>query len=208
MFDSRLELGIKLPSPEGVKKVSVAFPSATDWYEWRRKKRITQRDLGRRSSQIDPSKPEQADVDLFRKIVRTAEDASPVEVDESEAFFIVNKLAECEVTERPERDGNTFVLRLKIFGKLETIHRLRVPTMREMMDYERQRSAVTFGQYGTQEIRINFQASAELYDRLVKEVTGYEHPDPKDIPVPHKAQIVNELLQELRAEQEEDEPGE
>lgn len=196
MFDSKAELGIRLLD----RRVSVSMPSDTEWIEWRRKKKIQQKDLGRRSFQMESSKPEQADTDLFNKINRGAAIEGAAPVDEAEAFYVINKLAECEVREQPERDGSQFVIQMRVLGKLDTTHVLRVPSMKEMMDYERTRSSVTFGQYGTQEIRINYRAAADLYEKLKVRADGYVN----DIPVPHKAEAINVLLQEIRAEQDEE----
>jgi hypothetical protein len=88
---------------------------------------------------------------------------------------------------------------MKIMRKLATTHTLKLPSVKEMMDYERARSSVVFAAYGSQEIKINFRASADLYDKLKISTEGYAG----DVPVPHKAEAVNILLQEIRAEQEE-----
>jgi hypothetical protein len=105
LFDSTLELGIKLPSPEGVKRVSVSFPSDADFSEWRRKKKIVQKDLGRRSFQIEASQPEQCDLDLLKKILVTEEGQPTPEIDEAEASYIVSKLAESEVPDKAGAGG-------------------------------------------------------------------------------------------------------
>src|SRR3954470_2537607 len=134
MFDSTLELGIKLPSPEGFKRVSVVFPSAADWQTWRRAKKIQQKDLGRRSFQIEPTKPEQSDMDLFKKIVREHDgDTSAENIDMAEAAFIIGHISGCETTERPEREGSAFAIRMKVLNRFSVTHVLRVPTMKEMM---------------------------------------------------------------------------
>jgi hypothetical protein len=209
LFDSRLELGIKLPSPDGVKRVFVSIPSDTNWETWRRKKRITQRDLGRRSFQIEASKPEPCDLDLFKKaLVAEQEDGYTLPADPADAAadaaFVIGLLTTVEATGRPSREGSLFRIELKVMGRHSTVHVLRMPSMREMLEYERVRSSITFGQYGTQEIRVNYRAAAELYDKLVKreQLEGYAEGSP--IPVIHKAEAVNVLLQEIRAEQDED----
>jgi hypothetical protein len=86
---------------------------------------------------------------------------------------------------------------MKVMNRLTTTHKLRIPSVQEQMDYERMRSSVIFGKYG-QEIRINFQAAIDLYEKLKLETSGYAN----DIPVTHKAEAINVLLQELRAEDE------
>lgn len=199
MFDVKQDLAIKIPSPEGVKRAEVRYPTDAEWIEWRRKKRIQQKDLGRRSFQIEASKPEQADLELYQKIRNPNQESAP-QIDEAEAYYIISELVGAEVAERPERDGQSFAIKLKAMRRFSTLHVLRVPTMKESMEYERMRSSVVFGQYGTQEIRVNFSAAAGLYDKLKQRVEGYVG----EVPVPHKAEAVNVLLQEIRAEQDEE----
>lgn len=197
-----LELGIKVPGPEGVRKVFVSFPSDADVATWRRAKSIVQKDIGRRQSIIEATKPGKEDLDLYRKIRRTGEDSEElVELDESESNLLISKLLTCDVPEAPEREGSTFLIRMRVMDATDTVHVLKVPTVREMMDYERTRSSVIFGQYGRQEIRINYRAAGEFYDKLLSRVEGYED---NKVPVHHKAEALNELLQAIRAEQEEE----
>jgi hypothetical protein len=198
MFDMlKGEIALNLHSPDGPKKVLVRFPTDSEFIEWRRKKKIVQKDLGRRKFQIESSVPEACDLTLLSEI-RLDKENGP-SLDEAEAYYAIGQLAEAEVKEQPQREGSAYVIRMKIMRKLTTKHTLRVPSVREMMDYERMRSSVVFGQYGQQEIRINFRASAELYDKLKLSTEGYAN----EIPVPHKAEAVNVLLQEIRGEQEE-----
>lgn len=195
MFDIKAEIGIPIPGAQS-KKAVVRFPTDEEFTVWRRKKKVQQKDLGRRSFQIEQSKPEPIDLELYNKI-RT--DAGSSEIDEAEAYYVINRLADCEVSSRPEREGDSYTIQMKIMRKLTTSHTLRIPSVKEMMDYERMRSAVIFGQYGNQEIKINFQASSDLYDKLKVSTQGYLN----GVPVPHKAEAINVLLQEVRAEQEE-----
>lgn len=204
-FDTKQEIAVKVQAPEGIKTVLVSMPTDSQWADWRRKKKIHQTDLGRRNYTIDPSKADAVDLQLFQAIRRTAEDVAPCDIDVYEAAYILGKLSECDIPERPERDGSHFTLKLKVMGRILTEHRLRVPTMKEMMEYERQRSSVVFGAYNTQEIRINLRAAGKLYDDVHQSHEGYVN----DVPIIHKAEVVNALLQEIRSEQEEvDEPGE
>jgi hypothetical protein len=87
---------------------------------------------------------------------------------------------------------------MRIMDKLPTTHTLRIPSVKEMMDYERMRSAVVFGKFG-QEIKINFSAASDLYDKLKVSTEGYAN----DIPVPHKAEAVAALIQQIQREQDE-----
>ena len=198
MFDAKAEIGLTLPSPDGPKKIVVHYPSDEQFIDWRRKKKVVQKDLGRRSFQIESSKPEPGDLALLNAIRVDKEDGPAI--DEAEAYYIMGQLSECEVSTRPEREGSSYTIQMKIMRKLNVSHTLRIPSVKDMMDYERMRSSVVFGQYGHQEIKINFRASADLYDKLKVATGGYKG----DVPVPHKAEAINVLLQEIRAEQEEE----
>jgi hypothetical protein len=193
MFDSRAEIGITIQG-EQPKKVSVRFPSDDQFIAWRRKKKVLQKDLGRDKFQIEQSKPEDCDLALVNAI---RADKDGPEIDKAEAVHILNRLAKCEVPTRPEREGQAFVIEMKVMNRIATTHKLRIPSVQEQMDYERMRSSVIFGKYG-QEIRINFQAAADLYEKLKVQTSGYAN----DVPVVHKAEAINVLLQELRAEDE------
>lgn len=195
MFDSKAEIGLTIQG-DPPKKVVVRFPNDSEFIAWRRKKKVVQKDLGRRSFQIESSKPEAVDLALVNAL---RVDTDGPTLDEAESYYILTRLAECEVDTRPDREGSSYVITMKVMRKLTTTHTLRIPSVKEQMDYERMRSSVTFGQYGRQEIKINFQAAAELYDKLKVSVTGYAN----DVPVSHKAEAINVLLQELRADQEE-----
>lgn len=199
MFDMKAEFGLTLQSPEGPKKVVVKYPDDNQVIEWRRKKKIVQKALGR-SFEIAPSKPEACDVALLSAIRIDKEDGP--QIDEAEAFYIIGQLTDTNVTERPEREGSLYTIRMKVMRKLYTSHSLRIPSVKEQMDYDRMRSSVVFLQYGNQEIRLNYRASGELYDQLRQSTEGYRG----DVPVAHKAEAINVLLQEIRAKEEEPEP--
>jgi hypothetical protein len=195
MFDSKAEIGLTIQG-EPPKKIVVRVPTDSEFIAWRRKKKVVQKDLGRRKFQMEQSKPEPCDLALVSAI-RVDKDGPSI--DEAEAIHIIGRLTECDVPNRPDREGSAYVIAMKVMRRLATSHTLRIPSVKEQMDYERMRSSVIFGQYGQQEIRINFQAAAELYDKLKVSVDGYAN----DVPVFHKAEAVNVLLQELREEQEE-----
>jgi hypothetical protein len=207
LFDTQAPISINLISPDGPKKVSVRYPTDDEFSDWRRKKKMQQKDLGRRSFQITPLTPEDCDLALANAIRLDKENGPPI--DKAEAYFIVNRLLETEVREQPEREGSQFTIKMVVMRRLPVTHTLRVPSVQEMMDYERGRSSVTFGQYGQQDIRINYRAAGKLYDSLKQATSGYTN----GVPIPHKAEAINVLLQEIRAEQEDtpledDETGE
>lgn len=197
MFDLKAATNLTLNNEDGsAKKIVVRSPTDAEFIAWRRKKKVIQKDLGRGEYKIDPSVPGAADLELLAAI-RLDEDGPAV--NEKEAAFILGRLAECEVSTQPERDGAAFRIKMRVQRKFTVYHTLRIPSVAEMMDHDRARSSVTFGKYG-QEIRINFSASAELYDKLKVSVEGYAN---NQVPVPHKAEAISVLLQEVRSDEEE-----
>jgi len=196
MFDYNQEIGLSLDTDQGRKKVAVRYPSDAEWITWRRKKKILQKDLGRGNFQMEPSAPGAADLELLNAI-RIDKDGPPI--DEAEAFEIINKLGHADVNKRPEREDPGYRIELKVMQRLNTVHLLRIPSVKDKQTYNRAKSPVTYGQYGYQEIRINYQAGAELYDKLIASTEGYAG----QVPINHKAEVINVLLQEIAmAEQE------
>src|SRR4051812_47157216 len=144
MFDSKAEIGLTIQG-EQPKKVVVTFPTDDQFIAWRRKKKVVQKDLGRRSFQIEMSKPEACDLALVNAIRIDKEGPT---IDDAEAVHIINRLSACEVPTRPDREGSAYVIAMKVMGRVNTSHTLRIPSVKEQMNYERMRSSVVFGQYG------------------------------------------------------------
>src|SRR3982750_2211797 len=127
MFDSKAEIGINIQGEQS-KKVVVRFPGDDQFIAWRRKKKVLQKDLGRDKFQIEQSKPEDCDLALVNAI-RVDKDGP--EIDKAEAVHILNRLAKCEVPTRPEREGQAFVIEMKVMNRLATTHKLRIPSVQE-----------------------------------------------------------------------------
>lgn len=193
MFDMKADIGLKIVSDDGdIKKIIVRFPDDNEFIEWRRRKKILQKDLGRRNFEMQNATPSDYDLELATKLRR---DEDGPEINNADALHVMNSLANCEVENRPEREGKTFVIEMTVRNKTLTTHTLRIPSTQDMMHHDGMRSSVIHGAYGFQEIRLNYQSSAELYDKLKVSASGYAN----DIPVVHKAEIINVLLQEVKA---------
>jgi hypothetical protein len=193
MFDTEAEIGVTIPG-DPPKKVVIRFPTDDEFSIWRRKKKINQRDMGRGKYKLDNMKAEACDLALF-KAIRVDKD-SDVELDEAEALHVINRLAKCEVTGPPTRSTGGMRIELRIMKRLLVAHVMRVPSVKQMMDYEALRSEVTFGQYNSQEIRLNYTSAGDLYDKLKLSTEGYKGA----VPAPHKMEVINILIQETRAE--------
>lgn len=195
MFDSKTEFAIDVPGP-AEKKPLVGWPSDKQWCEWRRKKKIVQKDIGRGYYQIQPSEAHQIDLDTFNAI-RIKKDGEPeVEIDIDEAEYVIGRLAMCETTESPEREGNTYRIKIRVMDSIDTVHVLRIPTMKESKDYGRSRPPLIQGPYGTHEIRIDYHGAGKLYDTVKVSAEGYAG----DVPIIHKVEAVNVLLQEMNSQ--------
>ena len=194
MFDMKAEISIPIRSAEGIRQVIVRYPTDSEFLEWRRKKKILQNDLGRDSYEIVPSKPEACDLALVKLI---QSDEAPI-TEEAEAYYILDRLFKTDISSRPEREGSGYTIRMKVMQKVKTSHTLRLPSVKETMDYERQRPPLTLKKFGQQEIRLNYSAAGELYDKLKQFSEGYQG----DTPVLHKQEVINVLLQQIRSDEE------
>lgn len=193
MFDSTAEFVLRLMTGEGLIKIPVRFPTDAEYITWRRGKKILQKDLGRRNFQIERTVPEPRDLALLTAIRKHKDGAV---IDEADALVMINQLTDCDVPTRPVREGNAYLIEMKVLKRLETKHTLRIPSMKEMMSH--QGSSVINGAYGYQEIRLNPQAAGDFYDRLAQGNEGYAGA----VPVVHKAEALNVLLQEVQAAME------
>jgi hypothetical protein len=203
MFDYKQEIGLSLDTDQGRKKVAVRYPTDAEWITWRRKKKILQKDLGRGNFQMEPSVPGAPDMELLNAIRVDKDDPDAPQIDESEAFEIITKLGSADVNVRPSREESGYRIELKVMQRFNTIHRLKIPSVKDKQTYNRSKSSVTYGQYGYQEIRINYQAGADLYDKLITSKEGYS----AEVPINHKAEVINVLLQEIAmSEQQEAAP--
>jgi hypothetical protein len=89
----------------------------------------------------------------------------------------------------------------------ETVHFLRMPSQKQVNSYRKAAVRVIDGRHGRQELKVSLSPSAELYDALMaqpptEEATGAQAYAGDHIPIIHKAAVVAELLQALRAEEE------
>lgn len=194
MFDySTQQIDLKIPSPEGTKKATVTFPTDDQWIERMRSQRTIIRNLGRGKSTTDFT-----DISAHAKVLFDAIKVEGDDFDQWEAQRAIGQLAKAE-PEEAERDGNTFVIPIRTIAGL-TKHTLRIPSQKDLADYHRRSVSIIDGRHGVQEVRINLQASGELYDKIAVKTEGYAG----HIPIIHKSAALNELINLLRYEDEEE----
>jgi hypothetical protein len=182
-----ITLAVQNPPKEAV----VRMPTADEWLERMRTQKSIRKDLGCRRTRNDISRNPKADSELFKKI-----QVSGDEMDEYEAERFIGILQSASViTAEREGDGYAITLKWRYFGQMEgeTVHHLRIPTLREMAEYRRGVVSVVDLPYGQQELRYHITAAVELYDKLVKSTEGYS--DGTEIPPVHKAPVITELIQ-------------
>lgn len=184
MFDVSQHIDILLPSPAGAKTVTVRFPSDTELIDRMSRQKTVVRPIGRGKTVSETLNADEINLALVQKIL---EDGSAA-VDEFEATHIVNELIRCEVVDS-ERSSTAFTITVSVPGA-ETTHTLRMPTMKQVMQYRRHIVSSVEGRRGGQEIRFNLQVAGDLYDQLVEKTDGYQG----DVPVVHKSAVVSEAL--------------
>jgi hypothetical protein len=201
MFDTNREIVVKIPSPEGYKAATVRFPSDAEWADRMAKQKTVIRSLGRGASETQVLNAEEVDAELFDKILVS----NGTEFDQAEASAAIQRLARAEPGEA-ERNGSVFRIPLSVPG-CETVHFLRMPSQKQVNSYRKAAVRVIDGRHGRQELKVSLSPSAELYDALMaqppsEEATGSQAYAGDHIPIIHKAAVVAELLQALRAEEE------
>lgn len=198
LFGETQEYTLAVKNPP--KAAVVRFPTPQEWQERTAKQKSIRRSLGRGQYSTELVRNPQADLDLFAKIKVSGDD-----FDEAEAQHFINLLADCDVMQSaPCPEGYGITLHWRI-GKLsgETQHKLKLPTMRQVMDYRRSAVSTVELRHGATEIRINLQPAVELYDALFVKAEGYAG----DVPPIHKAPAVAELIQALDSEDAGDPQG-
>ena len=197
MFDQTREYVIKILSG-GEKACRVRFPSYEQWSERTRKQRAVRRMLGRGRTEYEVRNIEDADAELFGAVRL---DADGPHFDAAEAGKVIERLERCRVID-VERDGDRFRIAMRVPGG-EVLHVLKIPMQQDALDYGRAAVRAIDGRR-QQEIRLALEPSADLWAKVCVEVEGYANPDA--VPIVHKDVAVVELLAQVEAAQDEDDP--
>jgi len=197
MFDTNRELELTIPSPDGGKTVAVRFPTDDQWIERMRKLRTVVRTIGRGKTSTEIENSEEVDSDLVNAVRINADGPA---LDGAEASAVIDRISRADADEA-EREGSEYRIRLRVPGAV-TLHRLRMPSQKEILDYRRSAVSVLDGRR-RQEIRINLRAAGDLYDKLKTGLEGYAG----DVPIVHKSAVVSELLATLRNEEDDEDEG-
>jgi len=190
MFDVKAEIELTLPSPDGDKTVLVRFPTDEEWIERQKSRRTIIRQLGRGMTETDVRGGEEADAALLASI-RVGEGP---ELDPYEAARVIDRIGQADV-EDVRREANSYRVALRVPGG-ETVHLLKMPTQRQIMEYRRSFVRLVDLPYGHQELRINMAAAGALYDELAEAAEGYAGA----VPIVHKVPVLQAVIQELEME--------
>ncbi len=190
-FDSTQLIDIKRISADGDGTITVAFPDDKQVERRQRARKMFIKDLGRGVTDTEVQTNEDVDLQILNEIKREGPD-----VDGAEAGAILDRITEVDVID-VVREGPAFRVSLKVPG-IVTEHLVRIPTQRQIMEQRRNGTKVLSLPFGRKEVRINFGPSAELYDALCNERTGYAAGS--SIPLGHKVAAVNGAITALERE--------
>jgi len=182
---------VKIANPP--KTAVLGLPTNQQMLERLDQQKSIRRSIGRRKSQTEFIPNLKADLDLFTKI---RQDKGGAEFDEYEAGNAVSKLTYCEVTDC-QRAGDEYQVTVKTpFGA--TIHRVGIPTQRDIAFYRRMVVSATDLPHGQEELRYRIQPAVTLYDSVAVGIEGYaDSYKPADVPPHHKSAVVVELVQAI-----------
>ena len=139
---------------------------------------------------------EEVDAALLAKI--RIEEETPVEVDPFEAAKVIEQLSQAEADDVVQT-GDGYRVTLRVLGGT-VVHRLRMPSAKDVFDYRRSFARVLDLPYNKQELTINLRAAGELYKKLVEEKEGYAG----EVPIIHQAVAVKAAIDALEAAFQED----
>jgi hypothetical protein len=193
MFDSQRDIRIQLRSADGMRTVTLRFPTDEEWVERQRRRKIIIKHLGRGVSETTIPNAEEVDAELFRKI-RTDDGG---DVDTYEAARIIEQLSQAEVDDVVPEAGAFRVL-LRVPGGT-TVHVLRMPSAKDVIEYRRNFARILDLPFNRQELTVNLAAAGELYRTLCQSTEGYA----STVPIIHQAVAVKAAIDALEAGVEE-----
>ncbi len=185
VFDAERPMRIRL---QGGKEVVVRFPTDDEWVDWRRRRKVVTKQLGRGKTETLPASQEQ-DAELVAKLVN----GDGPEIDEYEAAIIVEELTRADLDEiEPEGDG--YRVTLTVPGGTTTSHAVGMPSAKEIIKFRRA-YARSIDQGNRSEITINLQAAADLYAKLCSSSVGYAG----KVPIIHQAAALRAAIDSLES---------
>jgi len=197
VFDASRQVEIKLQSAEGIKTVTVRFPTDEEWVERQRRRKIIIKQLGRGISETVIPSSEDADAELLAKL-RVGDGP---DVDAFEASRILEQLGQADVDDVVPEAGAFRVL-VRVPGGI-TAHVLRMPSAKDVIEYRRAFARILDLPFNKQELTVNLGAAGTLYQKLCPGAEGYAGA----VPIIHQAVAVKAAIDALEAVFQEDQPA-
>ena len=197
VFDASRQVEIKLQSAEGIKTVTVRFPTDEEWVERQRRRKIIIKQLGRGISETVIPSSEDADAELLAKL-RVGDGP---DVDAFEASRILEQLGQADVDDVVPEAGAFRVL-VRVPGGI-TAHVLRMPSAKDVIEYRRAFARILDLPFNKQELTVNLGAAGILYQKLCQGTEGYVGA----VPIIHQAVAVKAAIDALEAGFEVDRPA-
>lgn len=185
MFDSSANLKLPGPARLGEMDITVRYPTDEEWYVRSRSKKYITHNLGRGRRETVLPEPGDPDTRLYEAI---SQNGTP-SITAAEAASILDTLGQALITDVHTEAGVGIVSMLTVTGR--TVHKIQIPTADAILRWRRAAVKVYDLSHGHQELRMNPQAGAELYDSCKGESTDYK----VAIPGLHKDQAVKALVE-------------
>jgi len=189
MFDAKQPITLHLRAPDGGKTVRVRFPTAEEWIDRQKKRKVIVKQLGRGVSETPIPDSAEADAALLARI-RLPEENAP-EVDPFEASRIIEQLSQADVDDVVQV-GDAFRVTLRVLGGTVS-HVLRMPSAKDVCEYRRGFARVLDLPYHRQELIINLAPAGARFKKLLESSDGYAG----DVPIIHQAVAVKAAIDAL-----------
>jgi hypothetical protein len=197
-FSSNAEFEIHILSG-GEKRCILRWPTDDEWCQLTRKRKVLRESIGRGKSQSRVLGAEASAAELFTK-VRIDQDGTPF--DEAEASAAISKLERCRVV-ACEREGDAFRITMNVPGGA-VVHLVNIPLQSDLMAFSRAAAPPIIEGRRSQEIRTFLEPSGELWAKIGTAVSGYA--EGSAVPIVHKDAAITELLQQMGAAEEDQDP--
>jgi hypothetical protein len=185
MFDSSANLKMPAPARLGDVELTVRYPADQEWYARARARKYITHNMGRGRKETIMPEPGEPEARLFAAI--SLNGTPPISA--AEAAMILEALGQAMVTDVRTEAGTGIVEMITVTGK--TIHKMEIPTADQIFRWRRGAVRVFDLLHGQQELRLNPEAGAELYDACKGRSEDYS----SAIPGPHKDSAIKALVE-------------
>jgi hypothetical protein len=165
--------------------VVVRFPTDEEWALRARARKILIRRLGRGVSETIAPEPSEADVRLYQAIALNGAPA----MTPAEAVRVLEAIGVTDVTD-VRMTGADAEVDMTVAGST-VMHALRMPSADQVVTFRRQAFRMLDLPYNQQELRVNADAGAKLYDQLGGKSDDYVN----GIPAVHKDAAVRAVIE-------------